>query len=200
MTARTLRDHPEVARQPDGSYDARTLLTSGLLTTALPEPTPDECEKLWQVAESLGWDDLIPAALRLMKILQERHGTVAGLAMFGQSMLEVWTEAHQCDNPEPTETELRATAEERFNEELQRLFNHRLKRQLRVVTVCGVCKRKRFGRQWLKGHVPADYLSSESMCPDCEEKQRQFDALPAAKRLEILTLKKAGLTAAVLVD
>ena len=68
MTARTLRDHPEVPRNSDGSYDAWELLSSGLQTTALPEPTPDELEKMWQVAESLASDELIPAALRLLKI------------------------------------------------------------------------------------------------------------------------------------
>lgn len=200
LTARSLRDHVEVPRHADGHYDARELLTSGLQTTALPEPTPDELEKLWQVAESLAWDDLIPASLCLLKSLQERHGTVAGLALFAQAMLEVWAEQHERDEPEPTESEFRSKAEKRFEEELQRHRNHQLRQQLRVITVCGECKRIRRGRQWVKGHISADSLASESMCPGCEEKQRQFDALPAGKRREILALKKAGLTAADLVD
>lgn len=175
VTARTLRDHPEVPRNSDGSYDARELLTSGLQTTALPEVPPDEVEKLLQIGEWLGSvstldsDGSLLTAISLAQSLAERHGN-AGLAMFASILLESWRDVTLGWGREPTETELREKLESEFRDRLDREQEARLRRQFRATYCCEHCKRFRRGREWVKGRVPIAHVKLETICPDCEKK------------------------------
>ncbi len=177
VTARTLRDHPEVPRNSDGSYDARELLTSGLQTTALPEAHPDEVEKLLQIGEWLGMkstldsDGCLLTVISLAKSLAERHGN-AGLALFASILLESWRDITTCWGREPTETELREKLESEFRDRLDREQQARLRRQFRVTFACERCKRFRRGHEWIKGRAPMGYLKLETICPACEKKPR----------------------------
>ena len=169
-TARTLRDHVEVPRDANGAYTARELLASGLKTTELSEPTVDELEKMWLIAESLQDDDRIPAAIRLLNSLRARYGE-AGLAMFSTAMLESWT----LNGPEKTEQEVRDKLEGKFQKDLERAQYDRLSRQLKVVRVCYECHRVRRGRAWVKTDIPAGFTkeAGDAWCPDCHRKLKE---------------------------
>lgn len=181
VTARTLRDHPEVPRNSDGNYDARELMTSGLQTTALPEVPPEDVEKLLQIGEWLGMastldsDGSLLTVISLAQSLVERHGN-AGLASFGSILLESWRDITRGWGREPTETELREKLESDFRERLDREQQARLRRQFRVTFVCERCNKFRRGREWTKGRAPMGYIKTETICPACEKK-------PAPKNL-----------------
>ena len=173
-TARTLRDHVEVPRDADGTYNARELLALGLKTTELSEPTVDELEKMWLIAESLQDDDRIPAAIRLLNSLRARYGE-AGLAMFSTAMLESWTELWTLNGPQKTEQEVCDKLEEKFQKDLERAQYDRLSRQLKVVRVCYECHRVRRGRAWVKTDIPAGFAkeAGDAWCPDCHRKLKE---------------------------
>lgn len=188
VTARTLRDHPEVPRNSDGSYDARALLTSGLQTTALPEVHPDEVEKILQIGEWLGMastldsDGCLLTVISLAKSLAERHGN-AGLAMFASILLESWQDVTTGWGREPTETELREKLESEFRDRLDREQQARLRRQFRVTFVCERCNRFRRGREWNKGRVPMGHVKLETICPTCMTKPRHKNADEALEEM-----------------
>ena len=172
LTARTLRDHPEVPRNPDGTYNAKELLASPL-ACGMPAANPDDVEKIFQVAEWLGVVSTcdhdggsLVTAITLMDSLRERYGN-AGLQLFAAVALDRWSSIASGWGREPTESELREKLDKEFRDPLERAQKARLHRLFQVTLVCEYCRKIRRGRQWIKGSAPVGFLEALSVCDNC---------------------------------
>ena len=185
LTARSLRDHPELARNADGSYDAQQLLASPLVPSGtLPAENSDEAEKVTQIADWLAGaatmlhsEGSMWTVVALMESLRQRHGN-AGLAWFAALALECWKDCASAWKREPTDSEIHEKLEKEFHERLEREQVARQRRLFRVAFVCQYCRKIRRGLEWFKGRAPMGFIELESVCPNCAFK-------PGPKNLDL---------------
>ncbi len=176
VTARTLRDHSHtVERNADDSYDARAVVSSGLLKAEPPELSPDEQEKCIRAAEFLTSDYCVvsPAIMRLIRELEEKYGD-RGLAEFVRLVRETWVEDYQAtenDPPLPSESELRRQIEERVEADLRASLEGNTKFRLKQGVECDSCGKVRRGRQWVTAKITESCLGGT--CPTCHAVQQQ---------------------------
>lgn len=175
LSPRCLRDHPESPRSADGTYDARALLSSGMLHRDLPELSVDELEKAFAVAEEFV-HQITPPILRFMRGIRERHSD-AGLSAVLVVMLDYWAELVDDNETEPTDQQIREKLESEIDARLQSAQRDRLHQQLKVAVRCEHCGKLRRGREWLKARTPVGYVEAGSICPSCDKK-------PAPKNLD----------------
>lgn len=177
VTSRSLRDHPELPRNTDGTYNAKELAAAPIASGTLPEESADEVEKMLQIGEWLGMastcdsDGSLLTVIAMMESLRERHGN-AGLALFASILMECFRDITSGWQREPTETELREKLDNEFRDRLDREQQARLRRQFRVSFVCDRCCKVRHGRDWIKGRAPVGYIELETICPVCADKPR----------------------------
>jgi|GEM_PF-1144535 len=177
VTSRSLRDHPELPRNADGTYNAKELAAAPIASGTLPEVSADEVEKMLQIGEWLGMastldnDGSLLTVIALMESLRERHGN-AGLALFASILLESWRDITSGWQREPTDTELREKLDNEFRDRLDREQKARLRRQFRGSFVCERCRKVRHGREWIKGRAPVGNIEMETICPACCSKSR----------------------------
>ena len=192
VSARTLRDHPDAPRCEDGAYDARTLLSSGMLQRDAPEFSVDELEKSFTIAEAMNYE-ITPQMLRFLRGLKERHGDAGWSAVLG-ILIEYWSELVDPNEREPTDAEIRekleAEIDERIqraqaeiDERIQRAQHERLTRQFKVAVRCDYCKKLRQGREWVKARTPIGYAESGSICPSCSKRPSPKNLDQAIERL-----------------
>ena len=170
MSSRTLRDHPAAPRRANGTYDARTLLSSGLLQRDAPEFSVDELEKSFTIAEVVNYE-ITPQMLRFLRGIKERHGDAGWSAVMGV-LIAYWSELVDPNEREPTDAEIREKLEAEIDARIQTAQQERLTRQLKVSVRCDYCKKLRQGREWMKMRTPVGYVEAGSICPACEKKPR----------------------------
>ncbi len=178
VTSRTLRHHSgKITRHADDSYDARAVVSSGLLKAEPPELSPDEQESCIRAAEFLTGDYCVvsPAVMRLIRELEEKHGD-RGLAEFVKLVRETWIEDYQAtdrDPPLPSEAELRRQIEEQVETTLRSRLKWNADARLKRGVECESCGKVRRGRQWVTAKAKADEHCLLGTCPSCHDLQQQ---------------------------
>ncbi len=179
VTARTLRDHSHtVERNADDSYDARVVVSSGLLKAEPPELSADEQEKCIRTAELLN-EEVSPAVMRLFRELEDKHGD-RGLAELVRVMKETWADDYgktESEPPQLSEAELREQIEEEFRQGFETQLRSRIDSnadaRLKRGVVCEDCGKVRRGRTWVTGTAKADEHYLKGYCPKCHDLQQQ---------------------------
>ncbi len=146
VTPRSLRDHPEIRRNADGSYDARELIAFARSQGQLPRLTDEQFETALQIADRVPPEVVALIRPAVNQLVREIGGDeAAALAAIGAVL---WQDR----------VEMVATFPEQFT--------HGPKRFSRVF-VCDTCKRYRMGRRWVKGSPPDDLVEIGHTCPQC---------------------------------
>ncbi len=175
VSARTLRDHPDAPRGEGGQYDARTLLSSGILQRDAPDFSVDELETSLLIAEAVHYE-ITPQMLRFLRGIKDRHGD-AGLSAVLGILIEHWCELVDQNEREPSDVEVREKLEAEIDERLQRAQRERLTRQFKLAVRCEYCKKLRRGREWVKARTPIGFIEVMNVCPSCSKR-------PAPKNLD----------------
>jgi hypothetical protein len=142
---RTLRDHPEIPRAADGSYDARELVRHARGAARLPDLDDDRLEAALRIAEGIDADAL--AVVR--NALETLVATIGGdkVAALCAVSLVIWRHHFDAFGRFPTQFE--------FGPD-------RMHRAMR----CMVCGKVRRGRAWVDGPLPAGDIEVGAYCPE----------------------------------
>jgi len=167
-------------RSPDGSYDARNLLTfveTEATDNAGVGPTDlsgEHYEVLLQWLYSVThFEGRLSGCLRVIREIEEEHGS-AGLAAVGQVVKQIGKE-HLQYFPEhkyrKTPESIRADGLAKIEQEIENIDRDNAQIDMRFLLICEKCGKYRLGRNWHQPPLPAGYYENLlSMCPKCETK------------------------------
>lgn len=173
-----LRDNANlVPRRGDGKYDLAAVVKA-LSTTYEPADLPPRTgERALQAAEGLAWPCDSPLiALTVLEQLQRDHGP-AGLAAFGELMLEVLAEVvagsdtTEYNTAEAIALARQAECKRAIAADVLALERREARHAGRVVYACQRCQRFRLYREWRPlDALPADYVAEPvDHCPNCDK-------------------------------
>ena len=160
-----LRDHSELPRNVDGTYDAAEVIAA-LIAQGFTDPvelTDAELNPILVFADSAAFElrERVLGIAKHLAELQDRHG-YAGLTAAIATMLDCWKTDHVAWIRERRPTESRLEADIR-----KTIAESECKEKLQAVLVCDNCSKYRFGRTWKRGDPPAGYSRESGFCPDC---------------------------------
>ena len=146
VSPRTLRDHPEIRRAPDGSYDARDVLAFARGPGRLPELNDDQIEKLLTIAERIPTEPIALNRAAIEALVEDIGGDEQmALAAVG---LALWHELLDCIGAYPEGYDYGPA-------------------DFRQAVVCLTCKRLRHGTRWYEADPPRGYSVMGAYCPKC---------------------------------
>ncbi len=173
VTARTLRDHPEIPRTAEGGYDVRDLAKWAVQHGPRDEITFDDerYEHILTLAEAM-LRDLGPHLWQLVALLDNLeddygpNGVLSALSL----MRDAWG---QILGPELEAMRDVPVSMEDIIEMGRAELRHRQASQahdlLRIVTRCQECGTVRRGRRWVKdAKTSALWVDMLTLCPECD--------------------------------
>jgi len=168
VSPRALRDHPDIRRSGDGTYDATDLLE--WVAGRIPEPalTDEELERVLVASEHFEVVDTLAVGpiIDTLTALKDKYGD-PGLIVFVREVMAYFS-ARIADFPdqyrEPTAAEMRVKAERHVDQEKRSVAFSRL----RITIVCEKCGKLRRGRRWVNQKPPKDHAVVKGVCPKCE--------------------------------
>ncbi|MBP8130253.1 MAG: hypothetical protein KA184_11805 [Candidatus Hydrogenedentes bacterium] len=180
VTARTLRDHPEIPRTAEGGYDIRDLAKWAVQHGPRDAVAFDDelYERIVTLAEAM-LRDLGPHLWQLVALLdnvEDDHGPDGVLSALSL-MRDAWGEI-----PGPELEAMRDVPEsiediiEMGREVLRRRQAEKAHDVLRVMTRCQECGAVRRGRRWVKeAKTPALWTDMLTLCPQCDRMAARKD-------------------------
>ena len=170
LTARSLRDHPEIPRHADGSYDAREVVKWSRRRVELDEIDDSTLERIMTALDWIYQDTKAPF-VQLVDDLAQDFGDM-GYAYLGRALADDWRESYKLERDDkhcrpPTDDELQGLD----NFDREQLIERRAKNGLRIKTVCENCGRVRHGKNWPSKYVPEGYATVSGICPKCSKRR-----------------------------
>ena len=166
VSARTLRDHPQIPRHRDGSYDGRQIVKWVKTRVAMDDVDETILERILVAIEQIPQDCKAPY-VELVDDLIDEYGDL-GYGYLGRVLAEMWRESYSFDRDDkycrpPSDKELNG-----LNESERRiLIEQRARFGLRIKAVCERCGNVRHGRKWSTANVPEGFATIGDLCPRC---------------------------------
>lgn len=183
QTARTLRDHPGIPRNPSGRYDARDMIKWAAKRIPEANLSDQEMERALNAAEiiygavhSFGGDRVVVALADYLDGIEAYYGE-AGLIVVFREMLREWRIQADLDRKfieRVTPDQLRAEIERRVRDEILSEQRYDAMERLDVAVVCDECGRLRRGQRWIVADPPESVQALKGYCsdyPKCSSKK-----------------------------
>ena len=167
LSPRTLRDHPEIPRAPDGSYDARQLVEWDKTRLEVAEIDDALWERILMLIDQRLIREPFSTPFGILNDLNIKYGD-AGLVAFGRELLRQYRgmyEAFEDDCDLPTSEDIDRERQRAVKALRESVSEDRLE----IVLVCQWCKAWRQGRTWYSGEPPYPKVL-HACCPDCKAK------------------------------
>ncbi|MBI1348799.1 hypothetical protein GC163_21205 [bacterium] len=146
VSPRTLRDHPEIPRHTDGTYDARDVVSFARGPAKLPEMDDDQLEQLLCIAENFNSETIAKNRAAILALVEDLGGDEnLALAAVG---LALWNELLDAIGTYPEFYEFGPA-------------------NFRQSAICMTCKRVRNGSRWLDQDPPRGNKPLGAYCPKC---------------------------------
>ncbi len=166
VSARTLRDHPQIPRHRDGSYDGRQIVKWAKSRVAMDDVDDTILERILIAIERI-YPDCRAPYVELVDDLVDEYGDL-GYGYLGRALAELWRESYSFKRDDkycrpPSDKEL-----DGLNKDERRiLIERRACLGLRIKAVCEKCGKVRHGRKWLTASVPEGFATVIDLCPRC---------------------------------